>query len=314
MVSPDAKGLFHKAIASSSWNLYQPISHRTQSRYGRMPAEQVGEKLGALAALRALTTDEVIKLQGNVEFNSDREHSGELYYHIVDGITVPDDPALLFESGKFHAVPLMAGTVANEGTLFTRNIRKLDQADAWIKHAIGEGSLATLHAQYEMTSDAQVGAGFANLFGEAAFTMGTRAILRATAKSQPLVFQYQFARVAGFGKRAQFGAFHASELGYSFATLPDSPYGTTGVFGVQISDFNEVDRNLSKAMHEAYARFVKTGNPNGSDLPQWPAFKASDESYLEFGDTIVVKNDLHKARLDALDKIYKEKRAKSKAN
>jgi para-nitrobenzyl esterase len=313
MVAPDAKGLFHKAIASSAWSMYQPLSHRTQSRYGRLPAEHAGEKLGTLAALRALSTDEVNKLRSGIEFNSDGEHTGEIYYHIVDGVTVPDDPALLFENGKFHAVPLLAGTVADEGTLFARNMRKLDQVNSWIARAINENAIVSLQKQYDFNTDAQASAAFANIFGDAAFTMGTRAILRATAKAQPQVFQYQFTRVAGFGKRSRLGAFHASELGYSFATLPDSPYGTFGVFAVQATDFNDTDKTLSNAMHGAYARFVKTGDPNGGDLALWPAFKAGDESYLEFGDTIAIKKELHKARLDALDAIYKAKRAKAKS-
>jgi para-nitrobenzyl esterase len=120
----------------------------------------------------------------------------------------------------------------------------------------------------------------------------------------PNVFQYQFTRLNGVGRRLQWGAFHASEVPYVFQTLPDSAYGTGpmlfGDFSIDPDSYNEQDARLSQAMSAAWVAFAKTGSPNGSGLTRWPAFAAGKESYLEFGDQIVAKDALRKTQLDFL--------------
>ena len=59
------------------------------------------------------------------------------------------------------------------------------------------------------------------------FLQGTRLVLRAASKASPQVFQYQFTHVNGVGRQTRLGAFHASEVGYVFGTLPDSAMGTS---------------------------------------------------------------------------------------
>ena len=48
-------------------------------------------------------------------------------------------------------------------------------------------------------------------------------------------------------------------------------------------EFTDSDRALSETMQQAKRRFIKTGNPNGGDLPPWTAYNA-DDPYMEFGD------------------------------
>jgi len=55
--------------------------------------------------------------------------------------------------------------------------------------------------------------------------------------------------------------------------------------------------------------FAKTGNPNGPGLASWPAFRPERESYLEFGDQIVAKQDLDRKHLDFMSEFCEELRA-----
>src|SRR5580658_1878609 len=113
MIVPQAEGLFQKVISESAAWMFGPISHITESWYGRMPMTKFGERLGTdLAALRAKSTAELLKTLPPPMMRNDAAERGEAYMPVVDGWVIPDDPARLFASGKFHHVALIAGTNA----------------------------------------------------------------------------------------------------------------------------------------------------------------------------------------------------------
>lgn len=65
------------------------------------------------------------------------------------------------------------------------------------------------------------------------------------------------------------GAFHSSELWYTF-----------GTYGRCWRPMTEGDRALSEQMVDYWTNFMKTGNPNDGDLPRW-------EAYRDDGDTMI---------------------------
>jgi len=71
------------------------------------------------------------------------------------------------------------------------------------------------------------------------------------------------------------GAFHAGELWYEFETLTRCWRPFTGV-----------DYDLSVAMASYFANFVKTGNPNSPELPEWTAFTEENRKCLELCEDI----------------------------
>jgi para-nitrobenzyl esterase len=223
---------------------------------------------------------------------------------VVDGWAIPDDPARLFSTGRFHHVALIAGTNRDEGTLMGGPpVRNLDQLHKWASDKVGQmsDSLLTL---YPAATDADAHAAAAQASGDLIFLYGTRSVLRASSEMNPNTFQYQFTRLNGVGRRIQWGAFHASEIPYVFETLPDSVYGTGpmlfGDFSIDADTYNEQDAKLSQAMSAAWITFAKTGTPNAPGLTRWPAFTLGKESYLEFGDQIVAKDALRKKQLDLI--------------
>jgi carboxylesterase type B len=44
-------------------------------------------------------------------------------------------------------------------------------------------------------------------------------------------------------------------------------------------------------------QFARNGNPNGSGLPEWPAYKIDNRQVLEIGDEIVVHENLFDERM-----------------
>jgi para-nitrobenzyl esterase len=317
LVVPQAQGLFQKAISESAAWMFGPISNLAQSWYGRISAESFGEKLGgSLAALRAESPGALIKtmplpMRGG-EVGEDAADRGEEYRPIVDGKVIPDDPARLFQEGKFHHVALIAGTNKDEGTLLGGpRVHNLLQWRLWA-HRKFHSEARRLLELYPAPSRAEAHAAAAAASGDFAFLMGTRSVLRAAAKANPHTFQYEFTRVTPVGRRLGWGAFHASEIAYIFETLPDSVYGTGrilfGDFSVYPDTYNDQDARLSRAMSGAWVAFAKTGSPNGPSLAAWPPF-SHDESYMDFGDEIVAGHELRKPQIDFMSEFAAGMRA-----
>ena len=307
MVVPQAEGLFQKVISESAAWMFGPISHLTKSWYGRVPMTEFGAKLGTdLAALRAKSVADLLKTLPPPMTRNDAAERGEAYMPVVDGWVIPDDPARLFTTGKFHHVALIAGTNADEGTLLGGPpVRTVEQYGKWAAEKVGPLAERLLNL-YPASTDAEVRAAAAQAQGDLVFLYGTRSVLRAAARLNPNAFQYQFTRVNGVGRQIHWGSFHASEIPYIWETLPDSVYGTQasflGDFSVNADTYNGQDRKLSQAMSAAWVAFAKTGSPNGPGLAHWPAF-AGKESYMDFGDQIAAKESLRKAHIDFISEF-----------
>ena len=65
------------------------------------------------------------------------------------------------------------------------------------------------------------------------------------------------------------GAFHSSELWYTF-----------GTYGRCWRPMTEGDEMLSERMVDYWTNFMKTGDPNGDGLPQWKPYRSDDDIML----------------------------------
>jgi para-nitrobenzyl esterase len=312
MVSPLARGLFQRAIAQSSAWIYTPTSHLRERWYGRTPAEEIGAKLGPIAALRAKPADEVLKLAPAVpDLVMD---DGREFRPVVDGWVIPDDPDVLYESGLFHKAAFLAGTNADEGTLLTLGnpFKTLAALKGYAEKRYGS---ADLLAVYPAGSDAEAPAVVSRMVADTLFLYGTHSAVRAVARRQP-AYWYHFTRVNGVGKLLRAGAGHGMEINYTFGDLSRSILDTTSM-GALLKNkpglYDDTDKALAKTMSALWVQFAKTGNPNRTGLPFWPHYQAAKDEYLEFGDTVEVKSHLRTAQLEALGRHFaalKAERAK----
>ncbi len=312
MVMPQAAGLFHKGIMNSTWSMYYPVSRLRKARTAGGSAEEQGAALGSIAGLRSKSWEELMPLQGSPLSAAgpvDPDRGGQLIRPTVDGVVLPDDPAALFARGAFQHVPLIAGSNSDEGLVFApRGMATREQADAWLRTQFGAETGASLGALYGLDGGTPVPAAVAKLTGDALIVMGTRAILRAAVRYNPHVYQYEFTRVSPLAKRMMLGAFHSSDLGYTFGTLPESALAAAiPGFSLRPGDYDATDERVSRAMSGAIVQFAKHGDPNGKGLPKWTPY-ASRESYLEYGDSIAQKQKLRAPYLDVLDGIFTARR------
>ncbi len=83
------------------------------------------------------------------------------------------------------------------------------------------------------------------------------------------------------------GAWHSSDLWYEFGTLANG-----------WRPFTDWDYKLSDYMVQYFSNFIKTGDPNGGDLPVWPAAQKGQNQVMRFGDKKVAAGCVSVAKLN----------------
>ncbi|MBM4037291.1 MAG: carboxylesterase family protein [Planctomycetes bacterium] len=308
MVSPLAKGLFHRAIAQSGgahgynrhlreeWNQLPPME-----KIGEQLAEQLGCARAAnpLTAMRGKTAQEVLDAAAPAQGLFGK---GVKFGPVVDGWALPDDPTVLFAAGKQHDVPFMMGSNADEGTVFMQQVplRRV-QGYKWLLGQRFGKQADRVFELFPAERDEDARAAFSRLVGVAAFVAPARFLARAMAKCRSPAYLYHFTRVPPAERLKKLGAFHALEIGYIFGTIEGRP------------GFAEPDRALSATMRKGWTRFARTGDPNGEGLPRWPAYAREADQCLEFGDEVKVRAGLYREACDLFDAIQAEAGPKRQA-
>lgn len=293
LVSPLARGLFHRAIAQSLGSTAAGPKPRLRVPfYGFAAAEVHGLSVAPdIATLRALSADEVLaRLPSTSETSASR---GLTYVPLVDGYVAPDDPAVLLGTNSQLRVPLLIGHNADEGLFYARDLPKtLEDYRAFVRARFPPALVEAVLAKYPAATDADVSAAAPLLDGESRLVAPTVLTARAVSKVSD-VYMYRFSRVAPSSRSAWGGAAHTSEVAYVF----DNTRGDA-------TQFEDIDRRVSGAMADAWVRFAKTGNPNGGGLPKWPAYRSPDYRLLDFGDTITIRSNARSSEIDFFRRAF----------
>lgn len=291
--SPLAKGLFHRAIAQSPWVTETNLVHATEASSASPSSEDLGlawakkvtgdsaTKLGDLRALDAAT----LAQKSGADFQAVVTHGGAF---------MPTSSESRFAARQHHHVPLMVGTNRNEGTLFMAQlpVGSRDAFETFIGAQYADHA-ARVAALYPSSSDEELRASVDRFVTDSWFLRGSRHMLLSAAATDAPAYQYHFTRVNP--QQPLLGAHHAAELGYVFETNVGDAFG-------------EEDDAISDAMASYWVQFATTGDPNVEGLPEWPAFDAEAQQYLEIGDQIEAGTALGRERNDALEAVREEMR------
>lgn len=279
LVSPPARGLFHRVIMQSGTPLHLASLEE---------AERLGvDLLGAMSAkeLRAMPAE---KLLAAASPRVGMFGNGSKLWPVIDGKVLPEPAEQALAATD---VPVMLGTNADEGTLFLRQLPiKRPAGYQWLVRKIfGPGAEQVLEA-FPAETPEEVKPALNRLITVAAFVVSARQVAQRLAQRSAPVFVYHLTRVSPGGVRNGMGAAHGVDVFYVFGTLPP---GFT----------DQLDQRVSQQMQAAWTQFAATGDPNTDGLPQWPRFTSQNEDYLEFGDRPRVGRHLEKDACELFERI-----------
>jgi para-nitrobenzyl esterase len=263
VASPRAKGLFHRAIAQSGGFMGMAMA-----RTGTLArAESAGAKaladagIASIADARAKPAEEVFATLRGAGL-------------VVDGYLIPADLSLTFANGRQNAVDLLVGSNKDEGTFFARPGLTAERFKSQAKQRFGVLADQFL-TMFPAGDDAQASASYLSSFSdEAAWAM--REFAEVQAKQGSNAYVYYFTRVPPtLADRPSRGATHVAEIPYMFDNLAP-PVAWT-----------DADRRLADVMSSYWVNFARSGDPNGSGLPAWPAYRDAATGLVQvLGDAI----------------------------
>lgn len=263
VVSPLAKGLFNKAIAESGAGFGRSYPSLKEAEEA---GHQAGEKLNAtsLAALRKLPAEDILK---NIT-----TYRGP----IIDGFVLPDAISAIYQAGKQNPVILLTGWNQNENAV----AKPKSAADFQTQYNRQYGTAAqTFFQYYPAQNDEQAAHSQNELARDATYGLQNYSWAMAQSRQGKGSYLYRFTRrLPATGIYANYGAFHTGEVAYAYDNLR--------FIDRSLRPLDAVDDQISRVMSAYWVNFVKTGNPNGPGLPEWPAFNPNTPQMILLGDEI----------------------------
>jgi para-nitrobenzyl esterase len=325
MASPLSIGLIAGAIGESGALIStlppHPLAETEQN--GVKFAETAG--VTSIAGLRALSADKIMELTTPAGGRGAGGAGGAATISFgpnLDGYFLPKTLEQIYEAGEQAKVPLLAGSNSAEngaGAVLGQNEATVEGFTAAIRRLYGDKADQILKV-YVPTTPEEVTQAATDLASARFIAFGTWkwTELQAANGGKP-VYRYYYTRPrpgtipgrgpapavvaagagGGAGRRGGVaagprGAGHSVEIQYAMGNLDlDDRYA-----------WDADDRKVSETMSGYFANFIKTGNPNGPGLPEWPAYSVkTGYMRMRLGVESKAEPEPDRARYLALDVI-----------
>lgn len=278
MVSPASRGLFHRVISQSGLCDSTRPSVTEQEGLAAMVATTLGCAAPADVAtcLRAATPDALLDAIGDgADIVGLVTGEGIRFGPSIDPVVLPLQFRDAVSMSEIAEVPTMIGWTRDEGTLFVAlaedqgivaDDARYHEMSARLATETGL-EVAAIEAAYPLASYPDPGAAIADMSGDQGLACPSRRAALLLAGAGIPTHVYRFDQLgAGFqlALERDMGAFHSAEIQFVFG----HPVGVTS--------FDAEQTTLHMLMSDAWARFARTGDPNGT-LPTWPPFAAGTE-------------------------------------
>ena len=270
-VSPQAKGLFKRAILESSTLscVEPPHSFRSYEE-----ALQSGKDLKQRYGCN--TADDLRKLPAKKIVNEmDSQH------HVtVDGYVLPKTPYELRSEGIHNEEALLHGFNDKEsGPFIIFAHANMKNYESKLRGYFGDYADDILEI-YPASTNEEADKYWAEIYGAVFFNYPHYCLNRLAVKEGIPVYEYLFTKSNGM-----LSSWHSGELIYAFDRIPE---------GSKL--FNQEDRNLSKLMNNYWKNFIVSGNPGFDE-------NTSNTKLYEFGEHIGFIDEPYLKLYSVLDRM-----------
>jgi len=291
LAMPQARGLFHKAIAQSgACHTGLPLERANRA------VERILAKLKTpptdAAAIRALAPEQLLKGTMLADGRTPDRELGMAYQPVVDGAVLPRAAIGMVADGSASRVAVMAGSTLEEWKLFTLMdpaAHSLDRTRlvARLTRRVPPQGCDSLIDTYEKaraqrsepTSPIDL---FSAIETDRVFRMPAVRLAEAQRRHEPRVYNYLFTwRSPAIG--GALGSCHALELGFVF--------GANHLPGMDLfSGSGPSVEKLGAQMQDAWLAFARSGDPGCESLGAWPAYDPERRATMVFGAASRVEN------------------------
>ena len=289
---PAAEGLFARAIAESPASglvRSKDIADEFAGRFAGLLG--VRSQDGANAVMQA-STAELMKAQHRLIEQGMQERLGAFPIGPVIGDDfLPADPIEAMQSGRAQRVPLIVGTNADEGRLFTRFMRMLPVNQSMIEELLADTEPAARERITAAYPDYPASSACIQLGGDFAFSSAAWQIAEAHSGHAP-TYRYRYDFAPRTLRWSGLGATHATELLAVF----DIYRTRFGALLTAAADRRAALR-VSNQVQRRWRSFSRTGVP-GDD---WPLYTPEDRAVMVFDSKCRVEFDPHADRRMAWD-------------
>lgn len=279
MAMPAARGLFHKAIIQSGPGLTAKPKEEADRIARQLLAELGATTPEALAALPTETLSRAsVKLPGEPI---------RLYSPVLDGAVIPRNPFEPDASPLNADVPVLIGTNKDENTLFLFSHPKFgaftqEDIAKQARAAAGERAdalVAALRRAYPDYSDTHIYAAVGTVTGM--WGNSVRLAERKSAQGSAPVYMYMLNWETPVAK-GRLKSPHAVEIPLVFDNVEKAR---------NFVGRGDDPQALADQMSSAWLAFARSGDPNASGLPAWPAYEPTRRATMIFDLRSRVESD-----------------------
>lgn len=282
---PAAKGLIHKAVALSGSTIEASDQNITQ-KIGEYILKEAGLSKGQIDKLQEIPWREYLDIADRAAtkyFKESGARSRRTFGPVADGLHIPKET---FFSAATAAttpqVPMIISTTFHEWNPNRANPElenvTLDEVVSHLQSRYGDKTQAIVEAYAK---------NFPNLRPIEIWSMIVSSREMAVKTANAKMEQDQPVYMAWFGWEppmfnGRMRAFHCLDICFWFMNTDRMITHTGG---------GKVPRQLSSQMADALLSFMRTGDPNGSSLPQWPRYTVENGEVMVLNNISEVQND-----------------------
>jgi para-nitrobenzyl esterase len=267
MSMPKARGLFHKAISESAvGGMARPLKESVEGAREFLDILKTGAS--DIAALRELKIEQLLAAQGELAVRTGQGLAPAI--PVADGQVLPGLPLDVFEAGRAHKVPFVAGSNLDEQKLFSMMDPGFTQMDELALQKFAERIVGVKNAPFLIAAykEARSRRGepleppelFSAINTDLMFRQTALRMVEAQAKNGQPAYNYLFTwKSAAMG--GMLGACHGLEIGFVFGNYEASFCGS-----------GPAADKLSAQIQDAWLAFARTGDPACQSLGEWPQY------------------------------------------